>query len=255
MLHGRARPSRLAKRRATTSPPCPIRRRSARARRRARWRPGITTTMRWACTGRRSLKACDRMRVARYEDEDVWQRGGGRSTRDLKVRDVSVRQEFSVQAGSRHLFETGFDVHALRTGWGWTVGADMTEDLSRAMRFAVTGDPGPTRRRIGPGTASAPALDQRHHPCRGLVPGSLPAARRCAPRTRPADRSQRPRGRDDRVSAARHAPGPDASDAAALCDRALHAEPRLRETPAVGLLRRPDVRRQRPDQERAIRCT
>ena len=51
-------------------------------------------------------------------------------TRDLKVRDVSVRQEFSVQAGSRHLFETGFDVHALRTGWGWTIGADMTRDAA-----------------------------------------------------------------------------------------------------------------------------
>ena len=72
-------------------------------------------------------------------------------TRDLKVRDVSLRQEFSVQAGSRHLFETGFDVHALRTGWGWTIGADMTVPLSMAMRFAVTGDPGPTSRRFGLG--------------------------------------------------------------------------------------------------------
>ena len=49
-------------------------------------------------------------------------------TRDLSVRDVSVRQEFTVQAGSRHLFETGFDVHALRTGWGWTIGAETTRD-------------------------------------------------------------------------------------------------------------------------------
>jgi hypothetical protein len=72
-------------------------------------------------------------------------------TRDLNVRDVSLRQEFSIQAGagSRHLFETGFDVHALRTGWGWTVGAGMTVDLARAMRFAVTGDPGPNILRIG----------------------------------------------------------------------------------------------------------
>jgi hypothetical protein len=51
-------------------------------------------------------------------------------TRDLEVRDVSVRQEFSVQAGSRHLFETGFDVHALRTGWGWTISADTTRDAA-----------------------------------------------------------------------------------------------------------------------------
>ena len=74
-------------------------------------------------------------------------------SRDLNVRDVSLRQEFSVQAGagSRHLFETGFDVHALRTGWGWTVGADMTVPLSAAMRFAVTGDPGPRSPRIGVG--------------------------------------------------------------------------------------------------------
>jgi TonB-dependent Receptor Plug Domain/Carboxypeptidase regulatory-like domain len=47
-------------------------------------------------------------------------------TRDLNVRDVSVRQEFSVQAGRRHLFETGFDAHALRTGWGWTIDAGTT---------------------------------------------------------------------------------------------------------------------------------
>ena len=91
----------------------------------------------------RSNSCCD--------DEDVFGREVVAFDRDLSVRDVSVRQEFSVQAGSRHLFETGFDVHALRTGWGWTVGAEMTEDLSRAMRFAVTGDPGPPRRRIGLG--------------------------------------------------------------------------------------------------------
>jgi hypothetical protein len=51
-------------------------------------------------------------------------------TRDLNVRDVSVRQEFRVQAGGRHLFETGFDVHALRTGWGWTIGATTTRDAA-----------------------------------------------------------------------------------------------------------------------------
>jgi hypothetical protein len=49
-------------------------------------------------------------------------------TRDLTVRDVSARQEFSIQAGNRHLFETGFDVHALGTGWDWTIGKDMRLD-------------------------------------------------------------------------------------------------------------------------------
>jgi outer membrane receptor for ferrienterochelin and colicin len=50
--------------------------------------------------------------------------------RDLNARDLSVRQEFGVQLGSRHLFETGFDVHALSTGWGWTIDADMTRDAA-----------------------------------------------------------------------------------------------------------------------------
>jgi hypothetical protein len=86
---------------------------------------------------------------ASEDDEDVFGTEVVDFTRDLEVRDVSIRQEFSVQAGSRHLFETGFDVHALRTGWGWDVGADMTVDLSRAMRFAVTGSAGPPSLRIG----------------------------------------------------------------------------------------------------------
>ena len=103
------------------------------------------------------MKASDRIRVApaasamTRTSSDVFGIEVVDFTRDLKVRDVSLRQEFSVQAGSRHLFETGFEVHALRTGWGWTVGADMTAPLSAAMRFAVTGDPGPTSPRIGVG--------------------------------------------------------------------------------------------------------
>jgi hypothetical protein len=82
-------------------------------------------------------------------DEDLFGTEVVAFTRDLDVRDVSVRQEFSVQAGSRHLFETGFDVHALRTGWEWDVGADMTVDLSRAMKFTVRGFAGPASLRIG----------------------------------------------------------------------------------------------------------
>jgi hypothetical protein len=49
-------------------------------------------------------------------------------TRDLEVRDVSLRQELTWQAGQHHVFEAGFDAHALRTAWGWTIGADMTLD-------------------------------------------------------------------------------------------------------------------------------
>jgi hypothetical protein len=63
-------------------------------------------------------------------------------TRDLNVRDVSIRQEFTAQAGSRHLFETGFDVHALRTGWGWTISADTTRDAANgsATGGSIPGD-------------------------------------------------------------------------------------------------------------------
>ena len=173
-------------------------------------------------------------------------------TRDLNVRDVSLRQEFSVQAGRRHLFETGFDVHALRTGWGWTVGADMTEDLSRAMRFAVTGDPGPTIRRVGVGLPSL--LRSTRDTTRAAVWFQDRYQPRAGVRLEPGLRIDHSglAGETIASAAARHSPGPDASDAAALRVRALHAEPRLRETPAVGLLRRPDVRRQRPAQERAI---
>jgi hypothetical protein len=88
--------------------------------------------------GQRSNSCC-------AEDvQDVFGVLGVDFIRDQKVRDISVRQEFSVPAGSRHLFETGFEVHALRTGWAWTVGPEMTADLSIAMRFAVTGMAGPT---------------------------------------------------------------------------------------------------------------
>src|SRR5205085_9117890 len=62
-------------------------------------------------------------------------------TRNIDVRDVSVRQELSLQAGagSRHLFETGFDVHALRTGWGWTIGADTTRDRANGSGAGPAG--------------------------------------------------------------------------------------------------------------------
>ena len=137
-------------------------------------------------------------------------------TRDLNVRDVSLRQEFSVQAGQppsvRDRIRRARAPHRVGVdGWRRHDGGPLEGDAVRG-----DGRSRPHESADRSGTATAPAFDQRHHTCRGLVPGSLPAARRCAPRTWPADRSQRPRGRDDRVSAARHARGPDAPDAAAL---------------------------------------
>jgi hypothetical protein len=47
-------------------------------------------------------------------------------TRDLTVRDVSLRQELGLQAGTRHFLEAGFDMHLLRTAWGWKISDDTT---------------------------------------------------------------------------------------------------------------------------------
>jgi hypothetical protein len=45
-------------------------------------------------------------------------------TRDLGVRDLSAREELAISASPKHLIETGGDVHALDTSWGWTISGD-----------------------------------------------------------------------------------------------------------------------------------
>ncbi len=45
-------------------------------------------------------------------------------TRDLTIRDVSVRQEFGLKASPAHFLEAGVDVHALDTQWGWRIDGD-----------------------------------------------------------------------------------------------------------------------------------
>lgn len=49
-------------------------------------------------------------------------------TRGVEVRDVAVRQETMVKASAAHLLETGFEGHALHTGWGWTITGDRNPD-------------------------------------------------------------------------------------------------------------------------------
>jgi hypothetical protein len=61
-------------------------------------------------------------------------------SRGLRVRDVSVRQQFDVQAGRRQSFSAGFDVHALRTAWDWTITGDR--NTSAANGSAVIGGAG-----------------------------------------------------------------------------------------------------------------
>jgi len=48
-------------------------------------------------------------------------------TRDLTVRDLSLRQELAYQVSPRHLLETGFALHRLRTSVGWVISGDRNE--------------------------------------------------------------------------------------------------------------------------------
>ncbi len=57
-------------------------------------------------------------------DEDAEQFSNFVSTREVEVRDVAVRNETTVQVAPSHLIETGFESHALATGWGSTLTGD-----------------------------------------------------------------------------------------------------------------------------------
>ena len=45
-------------------------------------------------------------------------------TRDLLLRDVALREEFSFAPSDRHGIEAGGDVHVLDTGWAWRITGD-----------------------------------------------------------------------------------------------------------------------------------
>jgi hypothetical protein len=48
-------------------------------------------------------------------------------TRDLSVRDLSLRQELAYDASGRHRVEAGFEVHGLRTGVRWQITGDRNQ--------------------------------------------------------------------------------------------------------------------------------
>ena len=60
-------------------------------------------------------------------------------TRDLGVGDVSLRHQVDWQVGA-HLFAAGFDAHALRTTWGWTITGDRNSSVANGS--AVIGGAG-----------------------------------------------------------------------------------------------------------------
>lgn len=49
-------------------------------------------------------------------------------TRKIAVRDVAVRNELTITPSPNHVIETGFESHALRTGWGWDIRGDRNLD-------------------------------------------------------------------------------------------------------------------------------
>ena len=51
-------------------------------------------------------------------------------TRSVDLRDVAVRQETMIKASAAHLLETGFESHALQTGWGWTIAGDRNPNAA-----------------------------------------------------------------------------------------------------------------------------
>lgn len=61
-------------------------------------------------------------------------------TRDLRVRDLSVRHESAVRASETQIIEAGFETHALETRWGWTVAGDR--NLSEANGSSARGGAG-----------------------------------------------------------------------------------------------------------------
>jgi hypothetical protein len=51
-------------------------------------------------------------------------------TREYVVEDTSLRQELAFQVGRRHHFESGFEIHGLRTGWDYVIEGDRNEGMA-----------------------------------------------------------------------------------------------------------------------------
>ena len=61
-------------------------------------------------------------------------------TRNIRLRDLSVRQEVSSVIAGEHVLQTGAEFHALDTGWGWTITGDR--NASAANGSSVRGGAG-----------------------------------------------------------------------------------------------------------------
>ena len=61
-------------------------------------------------------------------------------TRDLGVRDLSLREEVAIAASPKHLVETGGELHVLDTRWGWDIAGDR--NTNEANGSSVQGGAG-----------------------------------------------------------------------------------------------------------------
>jgi len=61
-------------------------------------------------------------------------------TRDLGVRDLSLREEAAISASPKHVVETGGEVHVLDTRWGWDISGDR--NTNEANGSSVQGGAG-----------------------------------------------------------------------------------------------------------------
>ena len=70
----------------------------------------------------------DENKRANAPDDEAFGRADVAFTRDLGVRDLSLREEVAISASPAHLVETGGEVHVLDTRWGWDIAGDRNSD-------------------------------------------------------------------------------------------------------------------------------
>ena len=75
-----------------------------------------------------ALRSIDRSNREPDEDvEDGNPLNAFRTGRQLSIRDIAVRQQFGINAGTSHLLETGFELHHLDTTWQWRTSGAFDE--------------------------------------------------------------------------------------------------------------------------------
>ena len=72
--------------------------------------------------------------------DDAFARATLGFTRNVTVRDASVRQEFGWKAAQAHFVDAGVDAHVLETSWGWEISGDR--NLSEANGSSARGGAG-----------------------------------------------------------------------------------------------------------------